>query len=86
MGKSVEKTFEESTETIITILEEAIKSEVESEEKYLRGAQLATDTKIRDFFMMLAGMEHDHKVQLTKQLSELRAQMKIVEEMNDMFC
>jgi rubrerythrin len=76
----------ETTETIISILEEAINSEIESEEKYLHGAEIACDTNVRDFFISLARMEHDHKEQLTKQLGELRAQMKIVEEMNDMFC
>lgn len=82
----VEKSCEETEETIISILEEAIRSEIESEEKYLHGAELACDTKIKDFFISLAKMEHDHNVQLTKQLGELRAQMKIVEEINDMFC
>ena len=76
----------EPTESIISILEEAIRSEVESEEKYLHGAEIACDAKVRDFFISLARMEHDHKDQLTTQLNELRAQMKIVEEMNDMFC
>lgn len=80
------KSCEETAETIISILEEAIRSEIESEEKYLHGAEMACDTKIKDFFISLAMMEHDHKDQLTKQLGELRAQMKIVEEMNDMFC
>jgi rubrerythrin len=80
------KSCGETEETIISILEEAIGSEVESEEKYLHGAEMACDTKIKDFFISLAKMEHDHKDQLTKQLGELRAQMKIVEEMNDMFC
>ena len=80
-----EKPCEESVETIISILEEAIQSEVESEEKYLHGAKIACDPTVRDFFISLASMEHDHKEQLTKQLGELRAQMKIVEEMNDMF-
>jgi rubrerythrin len=80
-----EKPCHETTETIISILEEAIESEVESEEKYLHGAELACDPSVRDFFLSLARMEHDHKDQLTKQLAELRAQMKIVEEMNDMF-
>jgi len=81
-----EKTCEETVETIISILEEAIRSEIESEEKYLHGAGMACDVKIKDFFISLAKMEHDHKDQLTQQLGELRAQMKIVEEMNDMFC
>jgi len=31
-------------------------------------------------------MEREHKEQLVAQLEELRAQMKIVGEMNDMFC
>lgn len=75
----------ETTETIISILEDAIQSEIESEEQYLHGAKIACDTTIRDFFISLANMEHDHKDQLTKQLGELRAQMKIVEEMNEMF-
>jgi rubrerythrin len=83
---STEKPCKEATETIISILEEAIRSEIESEEKYLHGAELACDTSVRDFFISLAKMEHDHKDQLTRELGELRAQMKIVEEMNDMFC
>lgn len=72
--------------TIISILEEAIESEVESEEKYLHAANLTCDTRIRDFFLSLAKMEHDHKEQLTAQLQELRAQMTVLGEMNDMFC
>lgn len=72
--------------TLISILEEAIESEVESEEKYLHAADLACDTRIRDFFISLAKMEHDHKEQLTVQLDELRAQMTVLGEMNDMFC
>ncbi len=80
------KSCEETAETIISILEEAIKSEIESEEKYLHAAGLACDTKIKEFFVSLARMEHDHKDQLTSHLRELRAQMKIIEEMNDMFC
>ena len=82
---SSEKPCDDSTETIISILEEAIKSEIESEEKYLHGAETACDSKVRDFFISLAHMEHDHKELLTKELSELRAQMKIVEEINEMF-
>jgi len=83
---SSERRCAETTETIISILEEAIKSEIDSEEKYLHGAELACDTSVRDFLISLARMEHDHKDLLTRQLCELRAQMKIVEEMNDMFC
>jgi len=79
------KPCEDGTETMISILEEAIQSEIESEQKYLHGAEVACDTCVRDFFVSLAKMEHDHKDQLTKQLAELRAQMKIVEEINDMF-
>ncbi len=75
----------EVRETLISILEEAIESEIESEEKYRHAAGLATDTRIRDFFLSLAKMEMEHKVQLTAQLEELRAQMTIVGEMNDMF-
>lgn len=75
----------EIRETLISILEEAIQSEVDSEEKYMHAAGLACDTRVRDFFISLAKMEHDHKVQLTAQLEELRAQMKVVSEMNDMF-
>ena len=72
--------------TIISILEEAIESEVESEERYLHAADLACDTRIRDLFLSLAKMENDHKEQLTAQLEELRAQMTVLGEMNDMFC
>ena len=49
---------EETAETIISIMEEAIQSEIESEEKYLHGAELACDMKVRDFFISLARMEH----------------------------
>jgi len=72
-------------ETITSILEEAIESEIESEEKYLHGAEIACDTRIRDFFLSLAKMEREHKEQLTRQLEELRAQMTVVGEMNEMF-
>ena len=75
----------EIRQTIISILEEAIESEIESEEKYSHAAELACDTRIRDFFLSLAKMEREHKEQLTAQLEELRAQMKVVGEMNDMF-
>lgn len=76
----------EVKQTIISILEEAIESEIESEQKYLHASELACDTRVRDFFISLARMEHEHKEQLTAQLEELRAQMRIVGEMNDMFC
>jgi rubrerythrin len=75
----------EIRQTIISILEEAIESEIESEEKYLHAAELACDTRVRDFFLSLAKMEREHKEQLTVQLEELRAQMTVVGEMNDMF-
>lgn len=75
----------EIRQTIISILEEAIGSEIESEEKYLHAAELACDTRVSEFFLSLAKMEREHKEQLTAQLEELRAQMKIVGEMNDMF-
>lgn len=75
----------EIRETIISILEEAIESEIESEEKYLHAAELACDTRVREFFLSLARMEREHKEQLTAQLEELRAQMTIVGEMNQMF-
>ncbi len=75
----------EIRETIMSILEEAIKSEIESEEKYRHAAGLACDTRVRDFFISLAKMEREHKEQLTAQLEELRAQMTIVGEMNQMF-
>ncbi len=75
----------EIRQTIISILEEAIESEIESEEKYLHAAELACDTRVRDFFFSLAKMEREHKEQLTAQLEELRAQMMVVGEMNDMF-
>lgn len=75
----------EIRETIISILEEAIESEIESEEKYMHAAGLACDTRVRDFFISLAKMEREHKEQLTAQLEELRAQMTIVGEMNQMF-
>ena len=82
----MEKSEPEIRQTIISILEEAIESEIESEEKYLHASELACDTRVRDFFISLAEMERDHKEQLTAQLEELRAQMTIVGEMNDMFC
>ncbi|HQT92816.1 MAG TPA: ferritin family protein [Candidatus Kryptobacter bacterium] len=75
----------EIRQTIISILEEAIESEIESEEKYLHAAELACDTRVKDFFLSLAKMEREHKEQLTAQLEELRAQMTVVGEMNDMF-
>ncbi len=75
----------EIRQTIISILEEAIESEIESEEKYLHAAELACDTRVKDFFLSLAKMEREHKEQLTAQLAELRAQMTVVGEMNDMF-
>ncbi len=75
----------EVRETIVSILEDAIESEIESEEKYLHAAELACDTRVRDFFLSLAKMEREHKEQLTAQLDELRAQMTIVGEMNEMF-
>ncbi len=71
--------------TIISILEDAIVSEIESEEKYLHAAGMACEPQVKDFFISLARMERDHKEQLTKQLQELRAQMTIVDEMNEMF-
>ncbi len=75
----------EIKETLISILEEAIQSEIDSEEKYLHAAGLACDTRIKDFFISLARMEREHKEQLTAQLQELRAQLTVLGEMNDMF-
>lgn len=75
----------EIRETIISIIEEAIDSEIKSEEKYLHAAGMACEPQVRDFFISLAKMEREHKEQLTKQLEELRAQMTIVEEINEMF-
>ncbi len=72
-------------ETIVSILEEAIESEIESEEKYLHAAEIACDTRVRDFLISLAKMEREHKELLTTQLEELRAQMAVVGEMNEMF-
>ncbi len=81
----MEEDNSEIRETIISILEEAVQSEIESEKKYLHAADMSCDTRIRDFFLSLARMEHDHKDQLTSQLEELRAQMTVLGEMNDMF-
>ncbi|MGB9592158.1 MAG: ferritin family protein [Candidatus Kryptoniota bacterium] len=72
-------------QNLISILEDAIKSEIDSEEKYLRAAEMAFDTRIKDFFLSLAQMERQHKEQLTRQLAELSAQMAVVGEMNEMF-
>jgi|YelNatPaOPRAMG01_1025707.scaffolds.fasta_scaffold00197_43 Rubrerythrin. len=72
-------------QSIISILKEAIKSEIDSEEKYLRAAEMAFDSRIRDFFLSLANMERQHKEQLTRQLAELSAEMTVVDEMNEMF-
>ena len=72
-------------ETIVSILEDAIQSEIESEKKYLHAAEMTYDARIRDFFLSLAKMEHDHEEQLTGQLDEFRAQMTVLGEMNDMF-
>ena len=38
-----------------------------------------------DFFLSFARMKHDHKEQLTCQLEELRAQLTVLGQMNDMF-
>ncbi len=75
----------EIKETLISILEEAIESEIESEKKYLHAAGMTDDTRIKDFFLSLAKMERDHKEQLTGQLEEMRAQMTVLGEINDMF-
>ncbi|MCL5267339.1 MAG: hypothetical protein M1469_04455 [Bacteroidetes bacterium] len=75
----------EVRETIVSILEEAIESEIESERKYLYAAEMTCDTRIKDFFLSLARMERDHKEQLTSQLEELCAQLTVLGEMNDMF-
>ncbi len=83
--KKMAKDQPEIRDAIISILEDAIKSEIESEEKYLHAAELACDTRVKDFFISLAKMEREHKVQLTAQMEELRAQMAIVGEMNEMF-
>ena len=48
--------------------------------------EIACDTRVRNFLISLAKMGHVHKELLTKQLEELRAQMTVVGEMNDMFC
>ncbi len=72
-------------ETLISILEEAIKSEIESEMKYLHTADLACDTCVRDFLRSLAKMEHEHADLLARELDELRGKMKVVDEMNQMF-
>lgn len=72
-------------QTIISILEEAIKSEIDSEEKYLRAAGMACDARIRDFFLSLASMERQHREQLTLQLARFTAEMAIVDEINEMF-
>ncbi len=82
----MQKSKAEIRETILSILEEAIESEIESEEKYLHAAEMACDARVRDFLISLAKMECEHKELLTKQLEELRAQMTVVGEMNDMFC
>ncbi len=79
------KSESEVSDTLVSILDGAIESEIESEQKYLRAAELACDTRVRDFLISLAEMEREHKELLTKQLEELRAQMKVVDEMNDMF-
>lgn len=72
-------------DTLISILEDAIASEIESEQKYMRASELACDTRVRDFLISLAKMESEHKELLTKQLQELRAQAEVVDEMNNMF-
>ncbi|MCL4511263.1 MAG: hypothetical protein M1470_09375 [Bacteroidetes bacterium] len=81
----MQKSKAEIRETILSILEEAIESEIESEEKYLHAAEIACDTRVRDFLISLAKMEREHKELLTTQLEELRAQMAVVGEMNEMF-
>jgi len=70
---------------IVSILEEAIRSEAESEEKYLHAAGFACEVNVRDLLISLAAMEREHKERLTRELDELRAQMTIVGEMNEMF-
>ncbi|HEY9165954.1 MAG TPA: ferritin family protein [Candidatus Kryptonia bacterium] len=75
----------EINETITSILEEAIKSEIDSEKKYLHGAKIACDPQVKEVLLSLAGMEHEHKEILTKKLQELRAQMTVVNQMNEMF-
>lgn len=84
-GVNMDEDNKEVTETIVSILEEAIESEIESEKKYLHAAELTYDARVKDFFLSLARMEHDHKEQLTGQLEELRAQLTVLGEMNDMF-
>lgn len=81
----MQKSKAEIRETILSILEEAIESEIESEERYLHAAEIACDTRVRDFLIFLAKMEREHKELLTKQHEELKAQMTVVGEMNDMF-
>ena len=79
------KKCREVGETILSILEGAIKSEVDSEKRYLHGADLASDPCVRELFLSLAKMEQEHKELLTKQLDQLKAQLTVVGELNEMF-
>jgi len=72
-------------DTMLSILEDAIRSEIESEQRYLSGAKLAADPCVRDLFLSLAKMEHEHNQLLSGQLDQLKAQLTIVGELNEMF-
>ncbi|PIU45202.1 MAG: hypothetical protein COS95_04935 [Ignavibacteriales bacterium CG07_land_8_20_14_0_80_59_12] len=75
----------ETRENIISILERAVQREIVSCAYYTEAADCACDPQVRSFLLQLAAMEEGHREQLVGRLGELRAQLEITGNINQMF-
>ncbi|MFQ5963355.1 MAG: ferritin family protein [Candidatus Scalinduaceae bacterium] len=67
----------QEAQTIVQILEEAVKKEQDSSEYYSSAAKQSGKPTIKKMFLKLAEMEKGHMTELNKQLADVKAQIMV---------